>query len=94
MSFTDPATSEQLFLWLSVFDSAGQPRLELVKTGVGLDDDELIASTIYSDVKAVHEGLIPFQRTLVQGLKEDPVVSVITTAIDPQTRTDIFEKPD
>ena len=50
LSLTDPATSEQLFLWLSVFDSAGQPQLELVKTGVGLDDDESIASTLYRDI--------------------------------------------
>ena len=68
LSVTDAETSEQLFVWLSVFDAAGQPQIELVKTGVGLDDDEPIAGTLYGDCPAI--GRIAAPRTLVRGLAE------------------------
>jgi S1-C subfamily serine protease len=95
LSLTDRATSEQLFLWLSVFDSDGQPQIQLVKTGVGLDDDEPIAGTMYADVRPVAGVLIPHQRSLVHGLAEDATFSVMTTtAIESDLGTDIFHKPD
>lgn len=94
LSLTDPATSEQLFIWLSVFDSSGQPRIELVKTGVGLDDDESIASSIYSEFRPASSLPMPRERTLVRGLSEQAVVSIITMAADNNVPTNAFQKPD
>jgi len=48
LSVTDAETTEQLFVWLSFRNRIGQPELELVKVGVGLDDDEPIASTLFA----------------------------------------------
>jgi serine protease Do len=94
LSLSDPATSEQLFVWLSVFDAEGKPSLELVKTGVGLDDDEQIASTIYSTTQPMEGVAIPQRRTLVLGLAEAPGLSIATNLIGSEIRTDVFRRPD
>jgi hypothetical protein len=75
MSATDPS-SEQLFVWLSVFDAEGAPRIELVKSGVGTGDEEPIPSTIYGDFRTVEGVSIPFRRTLVRGLAEEVDLSI------------------
>jgi serine protease Do len=95
LSLTDPATSEQLFIWLSVYDAADHPRMELVKTGVGLDDDESIACTIYSDFRPVGEIVMPHFRTLVQGLAERSVMQVQTATVSPaDIPASAFQRPD
>ncbi len=76
LSVTDPATSEQLFIWLSAFDDAGLPRIQLVKTGVGLSDDEPIASTMYEDFRPADGSPIPQRLTLVRGLAEEPMLEI------------------
>jgi serine protease Do len=80
LSITDPATSERLFIWLSVLGADGQPRVELVKTGVGLDDDEPIASTLYADLRTGAGVLMPQRRTLVQRLAEVPLLETFASA--------------
>ena len=69
LSATDP-NSEQLFVWLTVFDRAGQPSVELLKSGVGISDSEPIPSVLYNDWRAVGEMRLPFARKLVLGLAE------------------------
>jgi serine protease Do len=78
LSATDPS-SEQLFVWLSVYGPAGSPQVELVKSGVGIDDDEPIPSTIYGEFRKLNGLSIPHRRTLVQGLAEVPMLEVTTT---------------
>jgi S1-C subfamily serine protease len=76
LSLTDPGSSEQLFIWLSVFDIGGRLQVRLVKTGVGLADDEPVAATIYGFNRTM-EGLFR-ERRLVQGLAEMPDLTIIT----------------
>ena len=78
LAATDPS-SEQLFVWLTVFGPDGAPRIELVKSGVGTDDDEPIPSTLYADFRPVEGVAIPHRRTLVTGLAETPGLEVVTT---------------
>src|SRR4029077_12608073 len=59
LSITDKVTSEQLYLWLSAQEGVAKLKLQLVKTGVGLDDDEPIESTVYGDVIAIREASLP-----------------------------------
>jgi S1-C subfamily serine protease len=78
LSATDPL-SEQLFVWLSVHDASGTPWIELVKSGVGIDDEEPIASTLYADFRRVEGCLVPHQRKLVRTLAETSELVVQTT---------------
>jgi S1-C subfamily serine protease len=92
LSATD-ATSEQLFLWLSVIGDKLQPQIELVKTGVGLGDDEPISGTLYGDLRQVGSYLIPYRRTLVRGLGEEVVGEVVATKVMPlsEISSELFE---
>jgi hypothetical protein len=94
LSATDPS-SEQLFVWLSVYGSAGTPQIELVKSGVGIDDEEPIPSTIYGDFRPVEGVAIPHQRTLVSGLAEAPGLAIVTTNCEllSETGSELFAAP-
>ncbi|MCI0356857.1 MAG: trypsin-like peptidase domain-containing protein [Planctomycetaceae bacterium] len=94
LAATDPS-SEQLFVWLSVYDADGMPRIELVKSGVGTGDEEPIPSTLYADFRPV-EGLpIPHRRTLVIGLAEQPLFDVVTTKCElpSSVAEELFKQP-
>jgi hypothetical protein len=78
LSVTDAATTELLFVWLSVADDQGRPHIELVKTGVGLDDDEPIAGTLFADG----------QMTLVRGLAETEDARLAVEQIESLSRVD------
>jgi serine protease Do len=95
LAATDPS-SEQLFVWLSVYGADGTPRIELVKSGVGIDDDEPIPSTLYADFRAVEGLAIPHRRTLVTGLAEAPVLEVVTTKCELLTSVaeELFKQPE
>jgi hypothetical protein len=80
LSTTDDQ-SEQLFLWLTVADAAGKPSIALVKSGVGIDDDEPIPSTIYRDPVASQPVRVAGTRVLVRGLGEEPVAKASETTI-------------
>jgi S1-C subfamily serine protease len=74
LSVTDAETSEQLFVWLSASDAAGQPRMELVKTGVGLDDDEPIPGTLFGDLRQ--------ERRIVRSLAETAKLTIVTKSVE------------
>jgi len=95
LAVTDPS-SEQLFVWLSVYGPDGTPRIELVKSGVGIDDDEPIPSTLYADFRPVEGLSIPHRRTLVSGLAEQPVLEVVTTKCELLTSVaeELFKQPE
>jgi hypothetical protein len=87
LALTD-ATSEELFVWLSVVNEHLQPEIQLVKSGVGYDDDETIASTIYRQWKPIAGYQLPMERTLVRKLAEEEVLRIVTTnaqALDKNT---------
>ena len=77
LSATDKE-SEQFFVWLSVCDDAIQPSVQLQKTGVGIDDDEPIASVIYDEWDDTEGLLLPWKATLVRGLAETPELVIDT----------------
>ncbi len=77
LSLTDPS-SERLHLWLSVEDAAGQRRVELVKAGVGVDDEEPIPSTCYRDFAASGGLALPARAVLVRGLAETEQLEIVT----------------
>ncbi len=80
LSATDPS-SEQLFVWLSVHDASGTPWIELVKSGVGIGDEEPIPSTIYGEFRAMDGLALPVRRTLVSGLAEQAELSIVTSQV-------------
>ena len=96
ISTTDNETSEQLFVWLSVLDDHGQPQIELVKSGVGLDNDEPIPSALYDDFRPIGSYQIPHRRTLVRGLAEEPASVIVTIKCEPLSNVEarLFEKPE
>jgi hypothetical protein len=77
LSVTDKE-SEQLFVWLSVCDDLRQPRVQLQKTGVGIDDEEPIASVVYDEWKEAEGFSLPAKATLVRGLAEIPELVIDT----------------
>ncbi len=77
LSATDQE-SEQFFVWLSVTDDALQPAVQLQKTGVGIDDDEPIASVVYDDWDDTEGLFLPWKATLVRGLAETPELVIDT----------------
>ena len=94
LSATDPS-SEQLFVWLSAYDAAGSPPIELVKSGVGTGDEEPIPSTIYSDFRPFEGCSLPTRRTLVHGLAEDVELSIVTSQVRAlaEVGDELFAKP-
>ncbi len=70
--------SESLYLWLRAFNDRGQPACDLLKSGVGLDDDEKIPSVVYRDWKPVADQQIqlPHDRQFVRGLSELPSLRI------------------
>ena len=94
LSATDPS-SEQLFVWLSAYDASGTPWMELVKSGVGIDDGEPIPSTIYSEPRPFEGRELPMRRTLVRGLAEHALLSIVTSQVRPlaEVGDELFAKP-
>ena len=80
LSVTDPE-SEQLFVWLSVFDDDGRPQVQLQKSGVGIDDDESIPAVIYEEWKEQEGLLVPQRRTLVLGLDEHSELTCVNQSV-------------
>ncbi|WP_254513543.1 S1C family serine protease [Anatilimnocola floriformis] len=80
LELTD-ADSEELCVWLSVVNEQLQPQIQLVKTGVGIDDDEPIASTIYRQWKRAGNYDLPTERVLVRKLAEVEQLRIVTTQI-------------
>ena len=81
LKLTD-AASEEVYVWLSVVNDQLQPEIRLVKSGVGIDDDEPIPSTIYRGWERGSHYELPRERTLVRGLAEEEVLRVVTTQIN------------
>lgn len=75
------SSSEQVFVWLSVTNEQLQPTVQLVKSGVGIDDDEPIASTVYRQWKRVANVDLPHERTLVRKLAEEEQLRIVTTEV-------------
>ena len=93
LSVTD-AETEQLLVWLSVFDDAGKPEIQLQKSGVGIDDDEPIPSVTY-DAWHEHFGLqLPQRRTLVLGLAESEELVCLSQQVASEKIDDqVFQNP-
>jgi hypothetical protein len=93
LSLTD-ASSERLFLWLSVESSSGERRVELVKAGVGIDDEEPIPATSYRQF-ATSAGLaLPARSALVRGLAETEQLEIVTElASQVEISSQQFAKP-
>ncbi|MEX2026604.1 MAG: trypsin-like peptidase domain-containing protein [Pirellulaceae bacterium] len=86
--------SEQLFVWLSVFGAGGRPQIELQKSGVGIDDDEPIASVTYEQWQD-HAGLrLPMLRKLVLSLAERIELVCVTQQVASEKIDDqLFQTP-
>ena len=76
LELTDES-SEQLFVWLSVMNEQLQPQIQLMKTGVGTDNDEPIASTVYRQWKRVANFDLPHERVLVRKLAEEEQLRIV-----------------
>ena len=89
------AASEDLFVWLSVVNEQLQPQIQLVKTGVGIDDDEPIASTVYRQWKRIENVDLPGERVLVRKLAEEEQLRIVITqvAASMPLTNDLFQMP-
>ena len=94
LSATD-STSEQLFVWLSMADGGDSPPMQLMKSGVGTDNEEPIPSSCYSDLRPIQGLLIPHRRALVHGLAETEELIVVTSQCEPlaEVSADSFLMP-
>ena len=94
LSATDKE-SEQLFVWLSVCDDEIQPRVQLQKTGVGIDDEEPISSVIYDKWEQTDGLSLPWKATLVRGLAETPEFVIDTQSCSALAEIDdaFFQAP-
>lgn len=81
LSITDDDT-ESFFLYLKVFDDSGRPTIGLLKSGVGIDDEEPIPSVVYRDIQPAGAVQLPRVRLLVQGLSEQLQVTIQTQSVD------------
>jgi S1-C subfamily serine protease len=82
----------QAYVWLSVFNAAGNPGVALLKTGVGIHDDEPIPSLTYHDWKAAAGITWPHRKLFVRGLLETPGIELHTKAVEAITPTDSLFK--
>ena len=73
--------SEQLFVWLSVFGDDGRPQVQLQKSGVGIDDDEPIASVTYDQWQDRGGIKLPMLRKLVLSLAERVELVCVTQQV-------------
>ncbi len=67
---TSVVSDHDLFLWLSMYDSAGLAHIELVKSGVGEDGSESGSQVTYHDYRLVGGVMLPHRRCVVSGLAE------------------------
>jgi serine protease Do len=95
LALTDP-DSEQLYVWLSVVNDQLQPELNLIKSGVGYDDDEPIESTLYRQWKVAAGLNLPHERTLVRSLAETERLRIVTTSVQTiaEPAPAMFARPD
>jgi S1-C subfamily serine protease len=76
-----PTEQDPIYLWLSVLNASGTPQLELLKTGIGLRDDEPVMSTTYHDWKEVAGVQWPHRKFFVTGLAETPQQELKTRSV-------------
>lgn len=88
-------TSEELFVWLSAVNEQLQPQIQLVKTGVGIDDEEPIASTVYRQWKRVGQCDLPAERILVRKLAEEEQLRIVMARamLEESTNNEDFQMP-
>jgi hypothetical protein len=85
---------DPLYLWLSVFDPAGQLGVSLLKTGVGIYDDEPVPAFTYHDWRSQAGYRWPHRKVAAKGLAETPGDEVVTTQVQAGDVTDeVFRMP-
>jgi hypothetical protein len=91
---TTPAEQDPIYVWLSVFDSEDRLGLQLLKTGVGLHDDEPIPALTYHDWKSAAGVRWPHRKVYVKGLAETAGDEIRTKTVEPITLSDeLFRMP-
>jgi len=92
---TSPQDEDPLYVWLSVFNPEGQLGISLLKTGVGIYDDEPIPSLTYHEWRTTSGLSWPHRKVIVRGLAEMPGDEVRTTQIQPVPLSDdLFRMPE
>lgn len=88
------ADSDELFVWLSVLGSDGQPQVRLVKTAETYDD-ERTPGVIYDAWRDAGGVQFPHERRIVQGLAEATSLTIKTQDVAPLKTLDdsLFAKP-
>jgi S1-C subfamily serine protease len=90
-----PAEQDPLYVWLSVFDGEGRIGLQLLKTGIGLHDDEPIAALTCHDWKSAAGVSWPHRKVYVKGFAETAGDEVRTKTVEPIALSDeLFRMPE
>jgi S1-C subfamily serine protease len=92
---TSPEGEDPAYVWLSVFDNEGRIGLQLLKTGVGLHDDEPIPSLVYHDWRSAAGIPWPHRKQYVKGLAETAGDELRTKSVEPIALSeDLFRMPE
>lgn len=68
---------DEAFAWLSTYDAAGLPMVNLLKTGIGASGNELGDAVTYRDEREVGGVRLPHAWTVVEGLAEREKLHVV-----------------
>jgi S1-C subfamily serine protease len=91
---TTPAEQDPLYVWLSVFGSEGRLGLQLLKTGVGLYDDEPVPALACYDWKSRVGINWPHRKVYVKGFAETAGEELHTKSVEPMSVSDeLFRMP-
>jgi S1-C subfamily serine protease len=67
----------EAFVWLSMYDAAGQPMVRLLKTGIGANGAEVDLAVTYRDEREIAGVRLPHAWTVVEGLAEREKFSAV-----------------
>jgi hypothetical protein len=87
--------TDEFFVWLSVFDAAGQPHVRVLKSAETYDDERTPA-VLYHDWKATGGVQWPQRRQIVAGMAEAVALDIVTNQVDTlsEVADSLFQKPD
>jgi S1-C subfamily serine protease len=92
---TAPTEQDPLYVWLSVFDNEGRIGLQLLKTGIGLYDDEPIPALTYHDWKPAAGVNWPHRKVFVKGFAESAGDELRTQSVEAIALSDeLFRMPE
>jgi serine protease Do len=83
-----PNGNDPVYLWLSVFDADGDAGVSLLKSGIGIHDDEPVPALAYSQWQETAGVNWPHRKVQVKGFAESPGDEIVTQSVKPAEITE------